>query len=385
MKKIGYLLCALFLMVPVMVNAVTYKSYKIGDEVDLNGAKYRVIVDSDANNSKLTLLRNDIIAISNVDELYNQCGIPSKSGLKATIDTDDYVNFSWFEPACFIEKAALCKATDENCTPVRIDFEGNWDLQEVTYNENSDTNIGYFMKNFVLPALKTETKENLTTARVMTADELVNVYKSDNTTLGNSLNTAYTSYECRLLVQDDLKSFGVNESMPEQYRLSESMDWLFTFNYWWVDSTKYTGKCWEASVHTDDSYVQPTSAGNSYFIRPVIELEKTDVIYTITTKTDGNGKVTASASEARGDENITFTVTPNKGYVLDYIAVTDDNGNTIIFDDYKFTMPNADVTIEAKFVAENPDTVDNIGLYLTLFGISAGMVALLIARKKAEN
>ena len=120
-------------------------------------------------------------------------------------------------------------------------------------------------------------------------------------------------------------------------------------------------------------------------VRPVVTISQDDIIYNIVTKTDGNGTVVASASTARGDENITFIVTPNKGYKLDYIAVTDDNGNTIIFEDYKFTMPNANVTIEAKFVAENPDTVDNIGLYIAMFGIGAALMGLVIAKKKLEN
>ena len=96
------------------------------------------------------------------------------------------------------------------------------------------------------------------------------------------------------------------------------------------------------------------------------------VFYNIYTKTDGNGEVKVSQNTADGGEGVTFEVIPKEGYVLSEVKVTDALGNVIVFTDYKFTMPTADVTIEAVFVkaATNPNTKDLIGLFITIIVLS---------------
>lgn len=76
--------------------------------------------------------------------------------------------------------------------------------------------------------------------------------------------------------------------------------------------------------------------------------------------TQGKGKIEVIGKQRPG-EPVTFKVTPEKGYVLSKVLVTDANGKTVVFTNNVFTMPNADVTIEAIFVKEsiipiNPDT-----------------------------
>lgn len=68
------------------------------------------------------------------------------------------------------------------------------------------------------------------------------------------------------------------------------------------------------------------------------------------------GNISSKKNEAYGGDTIEFIVTPEKGYVLGEIKVTDAYGNVIYFKDNKFTMPSADVTIEATFIAKNPNT-----------------------------
>ena len=76
--------------------------------------------------------------------------------------------------------------------------------------------------------------------------------------------------------------------------------------------------------------------------------------YNITTKTDKNGTVEVR-SKAREGTEVLVTVSPNKGYKLDEITVTDKRGRDIKVketnreDRYKFTMPARDVTVEATF------------------------------------
>ena len=67
-----------------------------------------------------------------------------------------------------------------------------------------------------------------------------------------------------------------------------------------------------------------------------------------------NGKVSVSKTNPSKGENITVTVTPDKGYTLSLLTVTDKNGNKIKVtrnDDgtYSFVKPSDDVTITPEF------------------------------------
>lgn len=106
--------------------------------------------------------------------------------------------------------------------------------------------------------------------------------------------------------------------------------------------------------------------------------------YNVYSKTDGNGEVTISKDTNYIGENVTFIVTPNEGYVLGTVKVTDSNGNILTFTDYVFSMPSADVTIEAYFVKENsilnPETADL--WFLKGFLVLASLTLFLYFRKK---
>jgi len=98
--------------------------------------------------------------------------------------------------------------------------------------------------------------------------------------------------------------------------------------------------------------------------------------------TKGKGTVTAVKSSKPG-EPVTFTVTPAEGYVLGEVRVTDANGKTIVFKQNTFTMPNADVMIEAVFLPANPETKDIAIISILLISvISGGLFALYRKRLK---
>ena len=74
--------------------------------------------------------------------------------------------------------------------------------------------------------------------------------------------------------------------------------------------------------------------------------------YTITVADDvENGAVGVSATKADKDAEITVTTTPDPGYELDKITVTDASGNDVTVTDGKFIMPEANVTVSATFKA----------------------------------
>ena len=81
--------------------------------------------------------------------------------------------------------------------------------------------------------------------------------------------------------------------------------------------------------------------------------------YPITTpdKTE-NGAVTVSPKNAAVGSTVTVTVTPNSGYTLETLTVTDKNGKELKLTDkgdgkYTFTMPSGKVDIKATFMEDN--------------------------------
>jgi hypothetical protein len=78
--------------------------------------------------------------------------------------------------------------------------------------------------------------------------------------------------------------------------------------------------------------------------------------YTIAVSSPENGKVQASRTRAASGTAITLTVTPDEGYALDTLTVTDKKGNALTLTEqdgtYTFQMPSSAVTVMATFVPQ---------------------------------
>ena len=80
--------------------------------------------------------------------------------------------------------------------------------------------------------------------------------------------------------------------------------------------------------------------------------------YSVTTPSKSeNGGVAVSTKNARKGDTVTVTVTPDAGYQLDKLTVTDKNGNVLKLTDkgdgkYRFTMPDGKVEVKAVFAKE---------------------------------
>ena len=75
---------------------------------------------------------------------------------------------------------------------------------------------------------------------------------------------------------------------------------------------------------------------------------------TVSASTASNGKVSLDKSTAKKGDTVTVTVTPDAGYQLDKLTVTDAKGKTVDVTKksdgkYTFTMPNSKVTITPTF------------------------------------
>ena len=74
----------------------------------------------------------------------------------------------------------------------------------------------------------------------------------------------------------------------------------------------------------------------------------------VSASTASNGKVSLDKSMAKKGDTVTVTVTPDAGYQLDKLTVTDKNGNVLKLTDkgdgkYSFTMPDGKVEVKAVF------------------------------------
>ena len=68
--------------------------------------------------------------------------------------------------------------------------------------------------------------------------------------------------------------------------------------------------------------------------------------------------MTISPRSAEKGDIVTITVTPDSGYVLETISVTDRNGNDLKLTDrgngkYTFTMPGSRVEVKVTFMEDN--------------------------------
>ena len=78
---------------------------------------------------------------------------------------------------------------------------------------------------------------------------------------------------------------------------------------------------------------------------------------TVTIRDSVNGKVTADNKTASKGNTVTLTVTPDKGYTLETLTVTDGSGKEVKLTakdgKYTFTMPASNVAVKATFMEDN--------------------------------
>lgn len=160
------------------------------------------------------------------------------------------------------------------------------------------------------------------------------------------------------------------------------------------DNLLYDGRQLAYATLTDDGFYLVT---NYYSIERAFNpnIKEEDTIYgvyptfqkyyfihPIETKTDGNGKIKVIENSRYG-EKVSFVITPNEGYQIDIIKVTDADGNVLTFTDNTFTMPNANVTIEVSFIetVKNSETAD-IAIFSCIIIIILGVIGTIYSIKK---
>ena len=107
------------------------------------------------------------------------------------------------------------------------------------------------------------------------------------------------------------------------------------------------------------SYTKPSSGGSSSSGSG----SSGTTTYKVTTSAVSNGSVKTSVSAAAKGATVTLTLSPDKGYTLDKLTVTDASGNSISTTKksdavYTFTMPASQVKVGVTYVKEDPTVVE---------------------------
>ena len=113
-----------------------------------------------------------------------------------------------------------------------------------------------------------------------------------------------------------------------------------------------------ASYTGDDNHAEASNTCKVSVTRHTSSSGSSNPTYSVTTPSKSeNGGVAVSSKNARKGDTVTVTVTPDAGYQLDKLTVTDKNGNVLKLTDkgdgkYSFTMPDGKVEIKAVFAKE---------------------------------
>ena len=132
----------------------------------------------------------------------------------------------------------------------------------------------------------------------------------------------------------------------------------YTFNGWTIGDKTYTTLTEEALTRLNGttaqnakaSFTQKSNNGGNHGGSGGSGVST----YPVSVTTPKNGKVTVSPSNAAKGAAVTVTVTPDSGYEMDKLTVTDASGKTISTTDkgngkFTFTMPNGKVSVSATF------------------------------------
>ena len=134
----------------------------------------------------------------------------------------------------------------------------------------------------------------------------------------------------------------------------------------WRTSPEFTGLT-AGTTYTFEAYYPETADCKASSASEKVEFStlrhssgssSSDPTYSVTTPSKSeNGGVAVSSKNARKGDTVTVTVTPDAGYQLDKLTVTDKNGNVLKLTDkgdgkYSFTMPDGKVEVKAVFAKE---------------------------------
>lgn len=219
---------------------------------------------------------------------------------------------------------------------------------DITYYDDDDAYYYIDAYNYTLESEGFNIVD-INTLTVGELNELVKSITSKELPLAEWYENATETKYNQMTGSDYLVLGSIKESIPSEY------SWLWGTTYWLrtMDDSYNLFFVDTLGELCSTYYCQPAVGAG---IRPVVTISAKDLVYSVTTKTDGNGTIESTHVHAEKGEVIKFVITPNEGYVLSEVKVTDEKGNVITFTENTFTMPEANVIIEATFTVENSET-----------------------------
>ena len=106
--------------------------------------------------------------------------------------------------------------------------------------------------------------------------------------------------------------------------------------------------------------------------------ETFQIIYDVNIESSVNGTVTVDSTEATIGDRVKLNVTPDEGYALDSIKVTDRNGDSVECSGRSFIMPESNVTVTATF-----RKLDEVG-YIDSYGEENTALATRLSGSETE-
>ncbi|MBR0413452.1 MAG: hypothetical protein IJI67_00080 [Clostridia bacterium] len=101
---------------------------------------------------------------------------------------------------------------------------------------------------------------------------------------------------------------------------------------------------WEDEGNSRTAHAVCTFNGDTY-----TDTRTVNIMWNITAAQTEHGTISADKAHAKAGEPVCITTTPDEGYVLDALEVSDSEGGHIEVENNKFKMPESDVSITASF------------------------------------
>ena len=333
-------------------------------EIDVSGVSNATISASSGSTSTEPgkfILNNSKITATNIGGNFSNGGTWTiGTGSKVTIDGCTTHGFS--ASAIIVKDGATVDIRNTGYRGISInDANGKLEIQDggvvnVTNAGTDDSDAYdavYLSKNATAGLQIAEgatlnvTKGEEGNDRIMLTDEAAKTSKMEGTVIG-SLELPDNSSYCAVVYVSNGEQVG--QAVVSKDSTITLMKALPNQGY-----NHFQG--WKSSVDgkTYDADTQVTITANTTFTAVWSYIPPANPNYRIDIPAVEGGTVTADPSAAKAGATVTLTATPDEGYAVGTITVTDRFGDAVKVTEnadgtYTFTMPNGQVTVKATFV-----------------------------------
>ena len=293
---------------------------------------------------------------------------------------------------------------NETAYDVSINYD-NFENGYTNFDFKDNTSVKYYLNNYKeLLNNKGYEISNVDMINIKEINDLVKSVTSKELPLSDWFNASIN-----INAQHDNEGYYYNLGDLKQY-LTDDYKWLWGTSYW----TKTFAANIEETAPNSTLVYFVSSSGDICFtesecsrsipragLRPVVTIENENLIYpyNIDSKTDGNGSIEV-VKTAYANDKITFRVSPKPGFTLSKLKLTDIGGFSVTYSQQQiitnndgtvsvntFTMPSADVLIEATFEKSiiNPKTGVTLPISFMLIVLLIGSITMIYSDNKIQK